>query len=97
MKLEIKSLSKNYGKKEILDNVSYTFESNKIYGIVGRNGVGKTTFFEVLNGDTSYNDGTIKLNDNDLDENVSLIPATPNVPPFLTGREFVSFFLELNS
>lgn len=96
MKLEIKKLSKSYGKKEILDSVDYTFENNKIYGIVGRNGVGKTTFFEVLNSDTPYNDGTIKLDDKDLDENVSLIPATPNVPPFLTGKEFISFFLELN-
>lgn len=96
MTLKIINLSKSYGKKEILDNVSFTFESNKIYGIVGRNGVGKTTFFEVLNKDTPYNDGSIKIDNNDIDENVSLIPATPNVPPFLTGREFVSFFLELN-
>lgn len=96
MKLEIKNLSKSYGKKKILDNVSFTFDSNKIYGIVGRNGVGKTTFFEVLNYDTPYDDGSIKLDNEELDERVSLIPATPNVPPFLTGREFISFFLELN-
>jgi ABC-2 type transport system ATP-binding protein len=96
MKLEIKNLSKSYGKKKILDNVSFTFDSNKIYGIVGRNGVGKTTFFEVLNYDTPYDDGSIKLDNEELDEKVSLIPATPNVPPFLTGREFISFFLELN-
>lgn len=96
MKLEIKNLSKCYGKKKILDNISFTFDSNKIYGIVGRNGVGKTTFFEVLNYDTPYDDGSIKLEDEELDEKVSLIPATPNVPPFLTGREFISFFLELN-
>ena len=96
MKLEVRNLSKKYGKKEILDNTSYTFENNKIYGIVGRNGVGKTTFFEILNKDTPYDDGTIKLDGKDLEEDVSLIPATPNVPPFLTGREFISFFLELN-
>ena len=40
--LEIKNLSKKFGKKTVLDNVSITFE-NGIYGLLGPNGSGKTT------------------------------------------------------
>lgn len=96
MKLELNEISKNYGKKKLLDNASYQFENNKIYGIVGRNGVGKTTLFQILNKDTPFDNGNITLEDYDLDKNVFLVPATPNVPPFLTGYEFISFFIEIN-
>ncbi|MBR4618487.1 MAG: ABC transporter ATP-binding protein [Bacilli bacterium] len=97
MKLVVENLSKKYGKKQILKDINFTFENNKIYGIVGRNGVGKTTFFQILNKDIDYNSGSIKIDDNDInDHNVSFVPATPNVPAFLTGREFLSFFLEIN-
>ena len=97
MTLKIKNLSKNYGKKEVLKNVDFAFEENKIYGLVGRNGAGKTTFFEILNSDIDSNSGEINLDDKPLnDHNVSLVPAVPNVPPFLTGKEFIDFFIEIN-
>ena len=97
MTLKIKNLSKSYGKKEVLKNVDFNFEENKIYGLVGRNGAGKTTFFEILNSDIDSNSGEINLDDKPLnDHNVSLVPAIPNVPPFLTGKEFIDFFIEIN-
>ena len=43
MKLKVQNLSKSYGKKEVLDNINFTFEEGKIYGLIGRNGSGKTT------------------------------------------------------
>ena len=58
MKLEIVNLCKNYGKKEVLKNIDFTFEEGKIYGLLGRNGAGKTTFFNSLNNDISIDDGT---------------------------------------
>ena len=57
MKLEIKSLTKNYDDKEVLKNINFTFESGKIYGLLGRNGSGKTTFFNCLNEDVDINSG----------------------------------------
>ena len=51
MKLEIIELEKSYGKKEVLKDVTFTFEEGKIYGLLGRNGAGKTTFFNALNSD----------------------------------------------
>ena len=47
MKLEVKNLVKSYGDNLVLDNIDFEFESNKIYGLLGRNGSGKTTFLIV--------------------------------------------------
>ena len=51
MKLEVLNLTKSFGNKEVLKNINFTFESGKIYGLLGRNGAGKTTFFNCLNDD----------------------------------------------
>ena len=56
MKLEIVNLCKSYGKKEVLKDIDFTFEEGKIYGLLGRNGAGKTTFFNSLNNDISIDD-----------------------------------------
>lgn len=45
MKLIIENLEKKFDKKEVLKNISFEFENGKIYGLLGRNGAGKTTFF----------------------------------------------------
>ena len=63
MKLDIRSLSKSYGKKEVLKDIDFTFESGKIYGLLGRNGAGKTTFFNCLNEDVVVDDGKFYLED----------------------------------
>lgn len=44
MKLIVDNLQKNYGKKEVLKGINFEFESGKIYGLLGVNGSGKTTF-----------------------------------------------------
>lgn len=48
MSLEVKNLSKYYGKKQALDKVSVIFEEKKIYGLLGRNGAGKTTLLNII-------------------------------------------------
>ena len=40
MKLEIKNLSKKFGKKEVLKNIDYTFDQGVVYALLGRNGAG---------------------------------------------------------
>lgn len=48
MKLVVKNLYKNFGKKQVLNDISFEFEQGKIYGLLGRNGAGKTTFISSL-------------------------------------------------
>lgn len=101
MKLVVENLSKNYGKKVVLQNINFTFEEGKIYGLIGRNGVGKTTFFNALNEDIDITSGNIKLIDNNYNNKLSssdigYVISTPIVPEFLTAKEFLKFFIEIN-
>ena len=100
MKLEIEKLVKSYGDNLVLDNINFEFESNKIYGLLGRNGAGKTTFFNCINQDIDINDGLFYLTSDKKEKldtkDIGYVTATPVVPEFLTGREFVQFYLDIN-
>ena len=101
MKLEIINLSKSYDKNEVLKEIDFTFEEGKIYGLLGRNGAGKTTFFNALNEDINIDSGFFNLIDeygtNKLSiKDIGYVISTPVVPEFLTGREFLDFFLSIN-
>ena len=48
--LEIKNLYKSYGSRIIIENWSYQFQNGKIYGLIGRNGIGKTTILKCMCG-----------------------------------------------
>ncbi len=101
MKLEIFDFSKSFDKKEIFNDVNFSFESGKIYGLIGRNGIGKTTFFNCLNEDVPINSGKFYLEDefgkSELgSRDIGYITSTPIIPEFLTAREFIDFFIEIN-
>ena len=101
MKFIIEHLSKSFEKKEVLKDISFTFESGKIYGLLGRNGAGKTTLFNCLNRDIRADGGSFYLEDSAgrrevRAEDIGYVLSTPVVPEFLTGREFLKFFLDIN-
>lgn len=101
LKLEVSGLSKSFGEKKILDDIDFSFESGKIYGLIGRNGAGKTTFFNSINRDIDIDSGKFYLDDefgkSELStSDIGYVVSTPIVPEFLTAREFLSFFMEIN-
>lgn len=101
MKLIIQDLIKNFDKKEVLKGINFEFEQGKIYGLLGRNGAGKTTFFNCINKDIDIDNGKFLLKDKENIREVTLedigyVLSTPTVPEFLTGREFLKFFLDIN-
>lgn len=100
MKLVIKNLKKNFEKKEVLKDINFEFEKGKIYGLLGRNGAGKTTLFNCLNKDLEVDGGEFYIEDGVKRkiqaEDIGYVLSTPNVPEFLTGREFLNFFIEIN-
>lgn len=101
MQLEVSGLTKCFGSKLVLDNIDFIFESGKIYGLIGRNGAGKTTFFNSINKDIDIDSGKVYLDNgygkNELLTNdIGYVVSTPIVPEFLTAREFLSFFMEAN-
>ena len=96
MKLIVNNLVKNYEKKEVLKNINYEFEEGKIYGLLGRNGAGKTTLFNCINSDIEYQ-GNITLDNKEItSDEISYCIAEPLVPEFLTGKEFLKFFIDIN-
>lgn len=101
MKLQIKNLTKTFGTKEVLKNVNFTFTMGKIYGLLGRNGAGKTTFFNCVNNDIKADEGSFLIEENGTEreitfDDIGYVLSTPVVPEFLTGREFLKFFLDIN-
>ena len=101
MKFVIEHLSKHFEAKRVLQDIDFTFESGKIYGLLGRNGAGKTTLFNCLNRDIRTDGGQFYLETEEGrrevgPEDIGYVLSTPTVPEFLTGREFLKFFLEIN-
>lgn len=101
MKLVMENISKRFEKKEVLKRINFTFESGEIYGLLGRNGAGKTTLFNCLNEDIKVDDGRFQIEENgrqrDLKtDDIGYVLSTPTVLEFLTGREFLKFFLDIN-
>ena len=109
MKFVIEHLSKSFEKKEVLRDIDFTFDEGKIYGLLGRNGAGKTTLFNCLNRDLKADSGNFYIEDENgvrrevAAEDIGYVLSTPTVPEFtptvpefLTGREFLKFFMDIN-
>lgn len=102
MKLVVKELKKTFEEKEVLKGATFTFEQGKIYGLLGRNGAGKTTFFNCLNEDIVYDGGSFEIEENEGTrslnaDDIGYVLSTPTVPEFLTAREFLKFFIDINA
>ncbi len=101
MKLVIKNLKKSFDKKQVLKDINFEFEKGKIYGLLGRNGAGKTTLFNCLNEDLEIDSGEFFIEEDGKQrkmeaDDIGYVLSTPNVPEFLTGREFLKFFIDIN-
>ena len=87
--IEIKNLTKRYGEAEVLSNINMKLESGKIYGLVGRNGSGKTMLMKHILGFVKATQGTILINgkvvgeNDDMQENIGAIIENPG---FLPGK-----------
>ncbi len=101
MRFTIEHLSKHFEKKEVLRDIDFIFEGGKIYGLLGRNGAGKTTLFNCLNRDMKAEGGSFFLETDGqrrdvVPEDMGYVLSTPTVPEFLTGREFLKFFIDIH-
>ena len=101
MELVIRDIEKRFDKKQVLRGASFTFEKGKIYGLLGRNGAGKTTLFNCINEDIPLDGGGFAIREDGKErpvgaDDIGYVLSTPVVPEFLTGREFLKFFLDIN-
>ena len=93
MKFEIKNLTKKFKDVTIIDDVSITFNSGKIYGIVGRNGSGKSVFLKILcsfynpTSGTILQDGFDYISNNSFPKNTRALIEKPDFVSELSGYE----------
>jgi ABC-type sugar transport system ATPase subunit len=66
--LEVRDVSKRYGKTIALSQLSLTAKSGEILGIAGPNGAGKSTLIKILSGDVELDSGSITIKDEDGSE-----------------------------
>ena len=76
--IEFKNISLSYGNRLILDNISFKINSGQIFGMLGPNGVGKSTIFNLITGLVKPKDGKIKINGEDITD----------YPVYLRTRKF---------
>lgn len=89
--ISIKNLSKKYGRNSVLNDINIDFEEGKVYGIVGENGAGKTTFFNCLSGIENYNGNIISISN--LKDTIGFLQTEFYFFPKITGREYIQLIL----
>lgn len=93
--LETKNLTKTYGDKQAIDQVSIQIKRGAIYGLIGRNGAGKTTLLKIISGLAFQTDGEVLLfgertaKTSNLLERVGVLIEAPGLYPNLTAYENV--------
>ena len=100
--IEISGLTKRYGTKAAVDNVSFTVGAGEIVGFLGPNGAGKSTTLNILTGFLSATEGTLKIDGIDILENpieakkrIGFLPEQPPLYPDMTVREYLRFVYDL--
>lgn len=101
MKLILKDINKSFDDKDVLKGVNFTFNQGEIYALLGRNGAGKTTLFNILAEELKADNGSAMLLKDDKLESLSstdlsYVYSDPVLPEFLTGYEFIKFFMDIN-
>lgn len=98
--LEVNNLTKRYkfSKSPSIKNISFSVDDGEVFGIIGKNGAGKSTTIKCILGVYPFENGSIVLNGIDLktDENlfkknIGYVPDNHMVYESLTGREYVNF------
>ena len=93
--LKINIERKDFGNKIILQNIDLTISKNGIYGVVGKNGEGKTTFFKCINSLTPFK-GNVEYNNKVIcKKEIAFFPTEVPIYDELTSKEFSRFYKEL--
>ena len=99
--IEVRNLTKVYGRKKAVDDLSFTIEDGEIFGFLGPNGAGKSTTMNIITGCLSATEGTVVIDGNDIFEeaykakkNVGYLPEQPPLYMDMTVEEYLRFVAE---
>ena len=100
--IEVKDLTKKYGKRLAVDHLSFQIEKGKIYGFLGPNGAGKSTTMNMITGYLAPTEGTVLIDGKDVQKqpeeakrHVGYLPELPPLYVDMTVEEYLSFAAEL--
>ncbi len=100
--LTITHLTKKYGEKTAVNDLSLTIEAGEIYGFIGHNGAGKTTTLKACCGLIDFDEGEITIDGNSVKGDplackrvTAYIPDNPDMYDFLTGLEYLNFVADV--
>ncbi len=100
--LSIEKLTKWYGDKCAVDNLSLHIAPGEIFGFIGHNGAGKTTTLKCVVGILGFDEGTIcidglSVRDNALEckRHLAYIPDNPDLYDFMTGIKYLNFIADI--
>lgn len=96
--LKIEHLTKKFGEKKAVDDLSLHILPGEIYGFIGHNGAGKTTTIKACVGITSFDEGeiyidgtSVKADPIECKRKLAYIPDNPDLYDFMTGNEYLEF------
>lgn len=100
--LRIEHLTKKYGEKKAVNDLSLHIRPGEIYGFIGHNGAGKTTTIKACCGILQYDSGEIYVDGVSIKENplvckekIAYIPDNPDLYEFMTGIQFLNFVADV--
>ena len=100
--LQIKNLTKRYGDKLAVDNLSLHIMPGEIYGFIGHNGAGKTTTIKACTGILNFEEGDILIDGLSIKEKpleckkqMAYIPDNPDMYDFMTGIGYLNFIADI--
>ncbi|MBR3630597.1 MAG: ATP-binding cassette domain-containing protein [Oscillospiraceae bacterium] len=100
--IEVRNLTKHYGDKKAVNDISFTVEDGEILGFLGPNGAGKSTTMNMLTGYISSTSGQVLINGTDILEdpiraksNIGYLPEIPPLYPDMTVKSYLNFVFDL--
>ncbi|MBQ6504957.1 MAG: ABC transporter ATP-binding protein [Flexilinea sp.] len=100
--LKIEHLTKTYGEKKAVDDLSLHIHPGEIYGFIGHNGAGKSTTIKSAVGILKFDAGTVTINGKSLTEDplgckrdLAYIPDNPDLYDFMSGIKFLNFIADV--
>lgn len=100
--IEIKNVSKKYGNKVALNNVSFKVEDGEIFAFIGHNGAGKTTLIKAITGIHEFDEGEILINGKSIvnspiecKKEMAYMPDNPELYENMKAIDFINFICDM--
>ena len=100
--LKIEHLTKTYGEKKAVDDLSLHIQAGEIYGFIGHNGAGKTTTLKAVVGILQFDAGEIFVDGKSIRQQplackreIAYIPDNPDLYEYMTGIKYLNFIADI--